>query len=71
MTVTALLIAVALAELAGIIALGVLLIVSRRQLKGTRAELERAVQSQNRPAPTAPRGRAFCDSGRLGRRPIR
>jgi adenylate cyclase len=42
MTVTALLVAVALAELAGIIALGVLRIVSRRQVKGTRAELERA-----------------------------
>lgn len=34
--------AVALAELVGAVALGVLLIVSRRQLKGTRAELERA-----------------------------
>jgi len=42
MTVTVLLGAAAVAELAGIIALGVVLIVSRRQLKGTRAELERA-----------------------------
>ncbi|MGA7050771.1 MAG: adenylate/guanylate cyclase domain-containing protein [Mycobacterium sp.] len=39
---TVLLGAVALAELVGAVALGVLLIVSRRQLKGTRAELERA-----------------------------
>ena len=42
MTATVLLGAVVLAELAGVIALGVVLIVSRRQLKGTRAELERA-----------------------------
>jgi adenylate cyclase len=42
MTVTVALVAVAVVELAGIITLGVLLIVSRRHLKGTRAELERA-----------------------------
>jgi adenylate cyclase len=42
MTLTVLLGAVALAELAGIIALGVVLIVSRRQLNGARTELERA-----------------------------
>jgi adenylate cyclase len=42
MTVTALLVAVAVAELAGLIALGVLVIVSRRQLTRARAELERA-----------------------------
>jgi class 3 adenylate cyclase len=36
------LVAVAIVALAGIIALGVLLIVSRRQLKGTRRELERS-----------------------------
>jgi adenylate cyclase len=42
MTVTVLLTAGALAELGGIIALGVLLIVSRRQLKGARTELERS-----------------------------
>jgi adenylate cyclase len=39
---TPILMAVAIVELAGIIALGVLLIVSRRQLKGTRRELERS-----------------------------
>lgn len=42
MTASVLLGAVALVELAGIVALGVLLIVSRRQLKGARAELERS-----------------------------
>lgn len=42
MTKTVLLVAVCVAELGGVIALGVLLIVSRRQLKGARAELERA-----------------------------
>ncbi|MGO9155604.1 hypothetical protein [Mycobacterium sp.] len=43
MTVTVtVLVAAAVAELAGIIALGVLLIVSRRQLKGARAELRRS-----------------------------
>lgn len=42
------LIAVAIVELAGIIALGVLLIVSRRQLKGTRRELERSRQGNPR-----------------------
>jgi adenylate cyclase len=42
------LLAVAIAELAGIIALGVLLIVSRRQLKGTRRELQRSRQHNPR-----------------------
>jgi len=42
MSVTVLLLAVVVAELASIIALGVLLIVSRRELKGAQAELERA-----------------------------
>ncbi len=42
MTVTVLLGSVALAELAAVIALGVVLIVSRRQLKGARTELEHA-----------------------------
>src|ERR1700754_3117490 len=42
MTITVLLSLVALVELGGIIALGVLLIVSRRQLKGSRAALERS-----------------------------
>jgi class 3 adenylate cyclase len=42
MTLTAMLGAVAFAELAGVITLGILLIVSRRQLKGVRTELERA-----------------------------
>jgi adenylate cyclase len=42
MTLTVMLGAVAVAELAGVIALGVLLVVSRRQLKGARAEFERA-----------------------------
>ncbi|TDH50868.1 adenylate/guanylate cyclase domain-containing protein [Mycobacterium eburneum] len=45
---TYILIAVAIAELAGIIALGVLLIVSRRQLKGTRRELQRLRQDSPR-----------------------
>jgi class 3 adenylate cyclase len=44
MTTILLLGAVALGELAGIIALGVLLLVSRRQLKRARAELERSRQ---------------------------
>ena len=42
------LMAVAIVALAGIIALGVLLIVSRRQLKGTRRELERSRQGRTR-----------------------
>ncbi len=41
MTLTVLLAALAVVELAGLIALGVLLIVSRRQLKGARSALER------------------------------
>jgi len=40
--------AVAIVELAGIIALGVLLIVARRQLKGTRRELQRSRQDNPR-----------------------
>jgi adenylate cyclase len=47
MTITVLLSLVALVELGGIIALGVLLIVSRRQLKGARAALERGRTRKN------------------------
>jgi adenylate cyclase len=42
------LIAVGIAAVAGIIALGVLLVVSRRQLKGTRRELERSREGKTR-----------------------
>ena len=42
------LVAAATVELAGIIALGVLLIVSRRQLKGARSALERSRQDRPR-----------------------
>ncbi|MGK2881915.1 MAG: hypothetical protein ACSLE6_14350 [Mycobacterium sp.] len=42
------LIGIAVAELAAIIALGVLLIVSRRQLKGARQELERSRSTRSR-----------------------
>ena len=45
MTLTVLLTALALVELAGLIALGILFIVSRRQLKGARSALER-IRSQ-------------------------
>jgi adenylate cyclase len=48
MTLPILVLAVAVIELAGIIALGVLLIVSRRQLKTTRTALERYRQEQTR-----------------------
>ncbi|MDT5118799.1 MAG: adenylate cyclase, partial [Mycobacterium sp.] len=48
MSVTVLLAALALVELAGLIALGVLLIVSRRQLKGARTALERIRSQGNR-----------------------
>jgi len=41
-------VAVAVVAVAGIIALGVLLIVSRRQLKGTRRQLERSRQNKTR-----------------------
>jgi adenylate cyclase len=48
MTVAVLMSLVAVAELGGLIALGVLLIVSRRQLKGARAELERSRSPRRR-----------------------
>jgi hypothetical protein len=49
------LVAVAIVVLAGIIALGVLLIVSRRQLKGTRRELDMEPST-----PSLPHGAGTC-----------
>ena len=48
MNVTVLLAVAAVVELGGIIALGVLLIVSRRQLNGARTELERSRRNTTR-----------------------
>ena len=52
---------VAVVELGGLIALGVLLIISRHQLKQTRTELERSRQSPDRTSATATGTRAVRD----------
>ena len=59
---------IAVVELGGLIALGVLLIVSRHQLKETRSELERARQPRL-PAGDVARGSRRSRSGPHGGQP--